>query len=303
MDDLFKPFVQTSSGRHAREGTGLGLALSRQLARAMDGDIKVASTVGVGTTFTVEVTLPAAAEARVVQVERRMVRALADGEPAYRILVVDDVRDNRTLLSTLLSSVGFDVREASGGEEAVALWRAWSPQLIFMDKRMRGVDGLQATATIREEEALTAIARTPIIALTASALEHERDQILASGCDDFIAKPFRQGTIFAALSQHLGVRFAYAEAGATAEAQAPAAPITAEALAGMPAAWIAEMQRAVTTGNTKTATGLVDEIAARNGLAAEAIRAMLRRYEFEVLEALLAAASSRVADTRARPES
>jgi CheY-like chemotaxis protein len=92
---------------------------------------------------------------------------------------------NRTVLTRLLSQVGFEVREAADGAEAVAQWRSWRPHLIWMDWRMSGVDGLEATRRIRAEEKGR---RTPILALSASALDHERGQILAAGCDDFMAK-------------------------------------------------------------------------------------------------------------------
>jgi two-component system sensor histidine kinase/response regulator len=109
----------------------------------------------------------------------------------------------------LLSGVGFLVREAASGDKALALWRDWKPQLIWMDKRMSGLDGLEVTRRIRAEEKSQGARRTPIIALSASALEHERGEILAAGCDDFTAKPFRESMIFDKLREHLGVRYVY----------------------------------------------------------------------------------------------
>jgi CheY-like chemotaxis protein/anti-sigma regulatory factor (Ser/Thr protein kinase) len=204
---LFEPFVQSESGRRTKEGTGLGLALSRDLARLMGGDITVASEPGRGSRFVVEVALPEAAhEAIVVEKERRRVIALAPGQPPVRVLVVDDTPLNRTVLTRLLESAGFDVHGAANGEEALALWESWQPQFIWMDKRMQGLDGLEVTRRIRARERGT---RVPIIALSASALEHERADILAAGCDDFVAKPFRESTIFAKMREHLGVEYTY----------------------------------------------------------------------------------------------
>ncbi|HJW93202.1 MAG TPA: response regulator [Thermoanaerobaculia bacterium] len=207
---LFEPFSQTDSGQRTKEGTGLGLALSRDLARLMNGDITVVSSAGRGSQFTVDVALPEAAlEALAESKDRRRVASLAPNQPPVRVLVVDDTTLNRTVLTRLLGAVGFDVRAAASGEEALASWESWQPHFIWMDKRMPGIDGLEVTRRIRAREASEGLARVPIIALSASALEHERADILAAGCDDFVAKPFRESTIFTKMREHLAVEYAY----------------------------------------------------------------------------------------------
>jgi signal transduction histidine kinase/CheY-like chemotaxis protein/ligand-binding sensor domain-containing protein len=230
LQRLFEPFMQTEAAQRTKEGTGLGLALSRDLARLMDGDITVASEVGRGSTFRVEVALPETANAVVVSKDRRRVVSLAPGQPPIRVLVVDDTALNRTVLSRLLSAVGFEVRTAETGLQAVEQWEAWEPHFIWMDKRMQGVDGLEATRRIRAREASEGRKRVPIIALSASALERERGDILAAGCDDFVAKPFRESLIFSKLREHLGVEYVYEDeaprtaAPARPQRPAPAAP-------------------------------------------------------------------------------
>ncbi|HEX3580797.1 MAG TPA: response regulator [Thermoanaerobaculia bacterium] len=220
MPRLFEPFVQTESGHRTKEGTGLGLALSRDLARLMDGDITVESTFGAGSTFTVGISLPeAAAGALVIAKDRRRVARLAPGHDAVRILVVDDTPLNRMVLAKLLVSVGFEVRDAGSGNEALHVWETWQPHLIWMDKRMHGLDGLEVTRRIRAREKAERRKRVPILALSASALEHERGEIIEAGCDDFVPKPYRESTIFAKIREHLGVRYIY-------EDEAP--PLSAE---------------------------------------------------------------------------
>ncbi len=102
--------------------------------------------------FHVEVGLPAAAAKLPAALDQRRVAALAPGQEGIRILVVDDTAVNRAVLSRLLSEVGFDVREATTGDGALALWRSWRPHLIWMDKRMGGLDGLEVTRRIRAQE-------------------------------------------------------------------------------------------------------------------------------------------------------
>nr|MCU0570801.1 PAS domain-containing protein [Oculatellaceae cyanobacterium Prado106] len=150
FDHLFQPFVQTGSGLRSREGTGLGLAISRQFIRLMGGEIEVSSQIGVGSAFRFAIQLPPADSSEVVvsHGDRRVLR-LAPGQPHYRILVVDDRPENCELLRQLLSIVGFEVRTAANGEEAIAQWQSWHPHLIWMDMRMPIMDGYEATRRIR----------------------------------------------------------------------------------------------------------------------------------------------------------
>ncbi len=221
---LFAPFVQTESGRKAREGTGLGLAISRQIVNLMGGDVSVTSTPGQGTTFRVEVDLPESE--LVARPERGRVVGLAEGQERCRVLVVDDTDENRLLLTRLLRSIGFEVREAANGALAIEEWQSFKPHAIFMDMRMPVMDGVEAARRIRalEEARPRPGGRTIILALTASVFEHERTEILASGSDDFIMKPFRVETVLEKLGTHLGLRYLHEPERASAAPAAGAGP-------------------------------------------------------------------------------
>ena len=249
---LFEPFGQTETGRKSQTGTGLGLPITRKFLQLMGGDLTVSSVVGKGSTFTfdIQVALADATDAQTIPAKRK-VTGLAPNQPEYRILVVDDRFESRLVMVTLFTSIGFLVREAENGREAIALWESWEPHLIWMDMRMPVMDGYEATRQIkaREQERLSErdkgdngdkendgklsknaskeslcslklrsplspcspITKTVIIALTASAFEDERQMILSAGCDDFVGKPFREEILLEKASKHLGVVYAYEE--------------------------------------------------------------------------------------------
>jgi signal transduction histidine kinase/CheY-like chemotaxis protein len=206
---IFEPFVQLSEQTVRDAGTGLGLAICKQYVELMGGQLGVVSEPGRGSVFYFEIpveVLPA--EVAPATPGQGRVVGLLDGQPRYRILIVEDQPDNRLLLLNLLEPLGFELRQAVNGKEAVEQFEKWQPHLIWMDVRMPEMDGMEATRRIKSTEAG---ARTKIIALTAHALEDERREILAAGCDDFVRKPYRDSDIFDALSTHLGVRYRYSE--------------------------------------------------------------------------------------------
>ncbi len=124
------------------------------------------------------------------------------------MLIVDDVEDNRELLVQFLGPVGFEVRLACDGEQAVEEFDRWRPHLILMDFRMPVMDGREAIRRIR---AAPGGEEPRIIAVTASALDENRQELLGIGADDFIGKPFQEAELFQKIQAHLGVEFLYAE--------------------------------------------------------------------------------------------
>ena len=211
VDSIFDAFVQRGDLYTDQHGTGLGLPISDRFVKLLGGTIEVESEVGKGTCFMVSVPIQQAVNPQPSgPLRARRVVGLAANQPSYRLLVAEDNTTNRNLLVTLLQSVGFVVREAINGQEALDIWRQWQPHLIWMDMRMPLMDGYLVTSLIKEEIKTSKMScDTKIIALTASAFERDRQKFFDHGGNDFVRKPFSENEVFAVLEKNLGVVFEY----------------------------------------------------------------------------------------------
>ncbi|MEG4941069.1 PAS domain S-box protein [Microcoleus sp. F4-D5] len=257
IDKLFKVFVQAQAGNNLSQGSGLGLAISQKLVKLMGGQIRVKSTLNRGSTFSFEirVQLPQAESLPPESINQRVI-GLAPGQPSYRILVVEDLEENRRLLVESLTSVGFEVREAQHGVEALSLWESWLPHLILMDLRMPIVDGYTAIKYIRK---FPKSQETVIIALTASVFEEEREKVLMAGCNDFISKPFQQRDIFDKIAKYLGVKYIYEVVEPTSK-KLLVETLSVEDLSEMSPQWLEQMYHAAYYLDTEVMNELILQI-------------------------------------------
>ncbi|MEI6277703.1 MAG: ATP-binding protein, partial [Prolixibacteraceae bacterium] len=206
INNLFKHFVQTSAGIKKGTGTGLGLALSRELAILMGGDVRVVSEMGKGSVFSFKVGIQEGnTDAAQLYIRKRVI-GLAQGEKRYKILVVDDKKENLKVVLDLLNMVGFETNEAASGIDAISRFNEWNPDLILMDLRMPNMDGYEASERIKRTEKGASI---PIIALTASAFEEENDRSKYLNLQGYIRKPFRENELFGTIGRILGVKYLY----------------------------------------------------------------------------------------------
>lgn len=279
QDLLFRPFVQTETGRKSNTGTGLGLTISRRFVQLMGGDIEFESRLGVGTTFTVEVEVSLAPVHEIPQSHsQQRAIALAPNQPEYRILVVEDRWESRHLLVQLLKHIGFAVCEACNGKEAIAIWETWQPHLIWMDMRMPVMDGYEATKYIKSHLKGQA---TAIIALTASALEEERAIVLSAGCDDFTRKPWREEVILGKMSQYLGVHYIYEPLTPVNPSQ-PSSTLNWQEMQAqlrqIDAAWIAQLHEAAMVADSEWIDRLIAELPPDFDLAIQGLAQLAHNF-------------------------
>lgn len=251
---IFEPFTQL--GMQSQKGTGLGLAIVREYLKIMGGQIEVKSTEGVGTLFHVILQIQPATEAEIMSsgAEKGEIIGLEPGQPDYRILIVEDQLENQLLLQRLLSNAGFCVKVAKSGAEGIELFQSYQPHFIWMDKRMPVMDGIETTQRIR---ALPGGRDVKIAAVTASAFTKQRDELLASGMDDFVRKPYRPAEIFDCMTRQLGVHFIHAEQ----THPETVAAISLNSLVHLPESLRSELSEYLVLGNTDLLGKLLIRIA------------------------------------------
>jgi signal transduction histidine kinase/DNA-binding NarL/FixJ family response regulator len=204
LEKIFLPFQQVGHGKYYADGTGLGLSITKKLVEMMGGELRVASLLGQGSTFWFVLDLP---EVAIMPVNPADDPIIIGFQGALRkILVIDNIADNRLVLVNLLAPLGFGIIEASNGQEGVDKARQWQPDLILTELVMPGMDGLEVTRTLRQ---LPQFQEVPIIAVSASVFEIHQQQSLAAGCNDFIAKPVRFQVLLEKLRIHLKLIWRY----------------------------------------------------------------------------------------------
>jgi PAS domain S-box-containing protein len=308
LDNVFKAFVQTSSGQSVQKGTGLGLTISRQFVQLMGGNITVESQLGRGTIFKFEIQVNAVDIIESISTEANYkIIGLQPNQPNYRILIVDDRDDNRLLLVKMLSPLGFSLQQASNGLEAVEIWESWHPHLILMDLRMPVMDGYEATVEIRSRIQQREIERPgnvsslefpipKIIALTASTIKEARSFALLIGCDDLIAKPFRKRDIFDTFSKYLGVQYLYSNStGSSATGDrdrlsGSTSNVTLASVALLPVEWIGNMRQVIRSADFDLIARTIEEIRSDNSAFAEILQGHLNNFDYQKILNLIAEA-------------
>ena len=209
---IFDAFTQADASTTRKHGgTGLGLTISRQLVALMGGTIGVESDTGQGSTFWFTVNLERGSGELVGEKGEDALfweeRTAADGETDWaslRILLAEDNPVNQQVVVATIAQLGCQVEVVNNGREALEAIAQQNYDIVLMDCQMPELDGYEATRNIRERERAGGGTRVPIIALTANAMQGDRDKCLAAGMDDYLPKPFRQKQVYAVLKRHSG---------------------------------------------------------------------------------------------------
>jgi len=253
FEDIFLPFNRLNSSRgNAIAGSGLGLTISKIFTEIMGGELSLISAVNQGTTFTVKLFLP--------KVHDYIAEAKDEDEEGIvgyagrrrKILVVDDQKEHRSLLVSMLEPLGFVVSEAPSGEECLILERLQKPDLILLDILMGGIDGIETATRLRESGS-----KASIVIVSANAYQDDRRLATAAGCDNFIAKPIQLTEVLRKLKIHLALDWVYAGGEAALAMGEQAAPMRLP-----PSARLAELAGFARIGDLRGLSEKLRQIAA-----------------------------------------
>lgn len=286
LEALFVTFRQTQSGRKSKQGTGLGLVISRKFVELMGGEIAVESERGIGTRFSFDIvaTVSEKEELPAALVEEEMIERVAD-QTQYRILVVDDKPENRELLMQILTEIGFEVAGAENGESAIAQWKKWQPDLILMDLRMPKMGGEAAINSIRTLEQQTpSHSAVKIIAVSASLLDIDQSHIQEK-IDGFLPKPIVSQQLYRLLQQNLNLSYEYATAKTEPETRLT---LTPQQLSTLPEKVLLQLYEAVLDYDIEAIDESINEIAKDQPAIAASLQTMAEELHYDsILEILV----------------
>lgn len=226
LEQIFLPFHQVNQKNHATEGTGLGLPITKRLVEMMGGRLSVSSQVGRGSTFSFELTpqvlvhlsKPVTDNLKIVKGFKYKSADTPIKDKPFTILVVDNKVENRAVLVDFLKPLGFSIKEAENGREALVQALQFQPHVVLMDLVMPVMDGLECTRRLRQEPAFQ---KTVIIAISANVFKHTQQESLAAGCNVFLPKPVDTSQLLQELAYHCSLEWIYEEPPLKAERKTP----------------------------------------------------------------------------------
>lgn len=208
QDDIFKPFVQNDGLKKVEGGTGLGLAITQKLITLLGGSVSLQSDVEKGSTFIIEFQAEIAGSFSSNTIDKARKIIAIEPTKNNKLLIVDDIATNRILLSVLFKDLGFEIKEASSGKEAIEIFKKWPADFIWMDIEMPHLNGYETTKLIRKEPQGQDV---KVAALSASVLDDSSRREYESVCDYFVARPFSNKEIFDTVQKALDITYVYEE--------------------------------------------------------------------------------------------
>lgn len=285
INDIFDPFKQIESNKiknTGQKGTGLGMSISKQFVEMMGGHISVKSEVNKGSIFLFTLQVKKATE-QIMAKEHQKGKIIGidqeQGKQSYRVLIVEDHNDSAALLQKLLSNAGFDVQIAENGAIAVDKFKQWYPHFIWMDRRMPVMDGIESTIQIRRLKGGDIV---KIVALTASALKEDQEEIMKHGFDDFVRKPYIINEIFDCMAGLLNLTYLY-EQTEIQNNSAVQSQVTATSFHKIPAELKAALKDASIELDIEKLQELAEQVAELDEELAIQIRQIINSFNFDNL--------------------
>lgn len=283
IERIFMPFEQLANAT-SQKGTGLGLAITRQFVNMMGGDIHVQSKPNEGSIFSFSIQVKhATTDVDLIShggPGGKTVISLADGEPEWRILVVEDQLENQLLIQKILKQIGFQVKIAENGAKGIELFQTWQPHFIWMDRRMPVMDGLTATRKIRQ---LPGGDQVKIVALTASVFKDQRDEVMEAGSDDFVRKPYRPEELYDCMARHLPLHYRYAEDGELEDEGSKLLNLSTQDMAQLSETLRDSLYRAAVIGDAQSITEIIQTLPEALIALASGLRKLVDAYRFDLI--------------------
>ena len=279
---LFEPFVQLEE-LNARNGTGLGLAITQQFVQLMGGSISVESTPGKGSLFRVELPVQIAKASDVTKpASRGKVIGIAGEHPTYRILIAEDRPENQLVLLQTMSELGLEVKLANNGEQCLKLFQDWQPHLIWMDRQLPTMNGMETTKHIHQLAKSQAV---KIVAVADSLLKEQQQEMLDAGMDDIVRKPYDVEEILECLSRQLGLSYVYQSDEATEEGEPLV--LTQAMLANLPTELRQQFKEALETLDSERIVAIIGQIGAMDTELGRTLSRLADEFDYPAILSVL----------------
>ena len=286
---IFSAFEQTSSGIKQGSGTGLGLALSRELVILMGGDITVRSEQGKGSIFAFQVEVKDGTTDGIKTKTTKRVVGMAKGQKAVQVLVVDDNEENLKVAINFLKNAGLETVEATNGKEAIEKFGEYFPNLVLMDLRMPVMNGYDAVRHIRSTE----IGRlVPIVAISANLFDDEEIELHSLDIQGYIRKPFTEGELFSTIGKLLGIQYIYEDGSPLLSMGYLYDDVAAVGdIAKLPDGLVVEMRGAVAVAGYDELIELIDNIVPDYQALAHYLKVLANNFDWAYLQKIFSKAN------------
>ncbi len=276
---IFKPFYQATDIRHSSEGAGLGLSITRQLLNLMGSELQLKSTPGEGSTFWFDLNIDEKKGHRITTfTDPKKITGYAG--PAINMLIVDDVADNRHVLRYMLMPLGFKIEEVENGQQCLDVIQKRKPDLVLLDLRMPIMDGFEVIKNLRADQNTQDL---KIIAISASVSPQKIREVMESGCNGYISKPFKKSNLLKTLGEILDLEWLSTEEIVTTQ-EKETDPDTDIPPASLPDEIVSELIKHAERGSVKKLQEITDNLSNTDSIDPEWLKILnplIRNYKFQ----------------------